>query len=147
MGWIEQLYGQFVGLDTAPLIYFIERNPVYLSHIRPVFLAVERGDIRIVTSTLTLTEVLSHPIQRSDHELVQRYRNILLNSSGLTIVPVSTDIAIEAASLRAAHGLKTPDAIQLATARRSGASALLTNDDDFASVNSLQILALDSLVA
>lgn len=30
MGWIENLKGEVVGLDTTPLIYFIEENPTYL---------------------------------------------------------------------------------------------------------------------
>lgn len=30
MEWMTQLQGQIVGLDTAPLIYFIEENPVYV---------------------------------------------------------------------------------------------------------------------
>lgn len=30
MEWLVQLQGQIVGLDTAPLIYFIEENPNYL---------------------------------------------------------------------------------------------------------------------
>jgi hypothetical protein len=44
-------------LDTAPLIYFIEKHPIYLPLLLPFFEAVERGDIQVVTSTLTLTEV------------------------------------------------------------------------------------------
>ena len=28
MEWLSQLQGQVVGLDTAPLIYFIEQNEV-----------------------------------------------------------------------------------------------------------------------
>ncbi|MFN6468875.1 MAG: hypothetical protein RMY36_004255 [Nostoc sp. SerVER01] len=30
MEWLVQLQGQIVGLDTPPLIYFIEENPNYL---------------------------------------------------------------------------------------------------------------------
>jgi len=30
MEWLAQLQGQIVGLDTAPLIYFIEENSTYL---------------------------------------------------------------------------------------------------------------------
>jgi hypothetical protein len=30
MEWLAQLQGCIVGLDSAPLIYFIERNPIYL---------------------------------------------------------------------------------------------------------------------
>lgn len=30
MEWLSQLQNQVVGLDTAPLIYFIEQNEAYL---------------------------------------------------------------------------------------------------------------------
>jgi len=146
MGWVEQLYGEVVGLDTAPLIYFIEENPVYLHLVDPFFEAVVRGEIRVVTSALILTEVLSHPIKRKDHLLAQRYSDLLLNTQGLTTMPVSVDIASEAATLRAIHRLKTPDAIQLAAAKLGGATAFLTNDYGFNDIDGLRIIALDRLL-
>ncbi len=30
MEWLNKLQGKIIGLDTAPLIYFIEENPSYL---------------------------------------------------------------------------------------------------------------------
>jgi hypothetical protein len=30
MEWLTRLQGQVVGLDTAPLIYFIEQNLTYI---------------------------------------------------------------------------------------------------------------------
>jgi hypothetical protein len=42
MEWIERLKGTIVGLDTAPLIYFIERHPRYLPLVRPFFEAMQR---------------------------------------------------------------------------------------------------------
>ena len=30
MGWIASLRGKVVGLDSTPLIYFVEENPTYL---------------------------------------------------------------------------------------------------------------------
>ena len=30
MEWLNELQGKIIGLDTAPLIYFIEENPSYL---------------------------------------------------------------------------------------------------------------------
>lgn len=59
MEWIEALRGSTVALDAAPLIYFIEEHPAYLPKIRPFFEAAERGEFRIVTSFITLLEVLS----------------------------------------------------------------------------------------
>jgi predicted nucleic acid-binding protein len=101
MEWIEALAGTIVGLDTAPLIYLIEENPIFLPFVRPFFEAVDRGEFRIVTSILTLTEVLVHPMRRGDKELADQHRRILLHASQVTTAPVSEIIADEAAQLRA----------------------------------------------
>ncbi len=94
---MRKLYGTTVGLDTAPLIYFIERHPRYLPLVYPFFEAVEHGEIQVVTSTLTLTEVLVHPIKHENQVLADEYLNLLLNSRNLTALPVSVEIAYEAA--------------------------------------------------
>ncbi|MEQ8465894.1 MAG: hypothetical protein RIC07_20345 [Coleofasciculus sp. E1-EBD-02] len=49
MEWIAQLQGQVVGLDSAPLIYFIEENPTYLEMTDAFFEAMVRGEFRVVT--------------------------------------------------------------------------------------------------
>ena len=66
--------------------------------------------------------------EQSEKCQAAEYRDILLNSK-LTILEVSTSIAEQAAQLRAAHNIRTPDAIQLATAMAVGASYFITNDD------------------
>jgi predicted nucleic acid-binding protein len=147
MEWIEALRGTVVGLDTAPLIYFIEENSTYLPFVRPFFEAVDHGEFRVTTSVLTLTEVLVHPMRQGDHDLADQYRGILLHASQVTIVPVSETIAEEAAQLRARHGLRTPDAIQMATAIRSGASSFLTNDSRLPAFASLKTLVLNQLIS
>jgi predicted nucleic acid-binding protein len=147
MEWLESLRGSVVGLDTAPLIYLIEENSTYLPFVRPFFEAVDRGEFRVTTSVLTLTEVLVHPMRHGDQELAEQYRRILLHASEVTTVPVSEMIAEEAAQLRARHGLRTPDAIQLATAIRSGASSFLTNDGRLPKLAPLNILVLNQLIS
>ena len=77
---------------------------------------------------------------------MRQYRQVLLNSNGLACVELSSDIAEAAARLRASYNLRTPDAIQLATAIKSGATAFLTNDSFFSSVQGMEILVLDRLV-
>ena len=37
MGWVNDLDGELVGLDTAPVIYFIEKHPTYVDMLRPFF--------------------------------------------------------------------------------------------------------------
>ena len=147
MEWVTALQGQVVGLDTTPLIYFIEENPTYLETIRPFFVGMDRGEFRVVTSTVTLLEVLVHPFRRGERALAQQYRDILLGAEGLTTLSLSQDIAEEAARLRASHNIRTPDAIQMATALRAGASRFLTNDARLPSLPELQVLVLDELKA
>jgi predicted nucleic acid-binding protein len=115
--------------------------------VYPFFEAVDRGDFQVVTSTLTLAEVLVHPLRHGDRKLADHYRRILLHANQITTVPVSDAIAEEAAQLRASHGFRTPDAIQLATAVHAGASSFLTNDTRFSSVASLAVLVLNQLKA
>jgi predicted nucleic acid-binding protein len=145
MEWITKLHGTIVGLDTAPLIYFVEEHPVYLPFIDPFFEAVERGDIQVVTSTLTLTEALVHPYRHGNRGLAQQYSRILLNSRNLKTLPVSAEIATEAARIRATYGLKTPDSIQLATAQMGQATAFLSNDDGLTTIPGLELILLDHL--
>ena len=131
-----------VGLDTAPLIYFIEENPLYLDIVRPFFDAMDLGLFSAVTSTVTLLEVLVYPFRQGDMRLAQQYRDILLNAEWLTMVPLTNDIAEEASRLRAAHALRTPDAVQIATARHREASFFLTNDARLPSLPELRVLIL-----
>lgn len=145
MEWIAGLRGRVVGLDTAPLIYFIEENPAYLEVVRPFFEAVDHGDFQVVTSVVTLLEVLVQPLRTGEAELAQQYREILTSATGLTTVELSRDIAEGAAHLRAVHHLRTPDAIQVATAIRAGASFLLTNDTRLPALPGLTLLVLDDL--
>jgi predicted nucleic acid-binding protein len=114
----------------------------FLPKVKPFFEAAVRGDFRIVTSFITLVEVLVHPLREGRPELAEEYRNVLLQSAEITAIPLDQGIAEEAANLRARHDLRTPDAIQLATALRSRASWFLTNDANLAAVpgSSVQIL-------
>lgn len=91
MGWIEALQGKVVGLDTTPLIYFIEENPTYLDMVHPFFEAMDRGEFSVVTSIVTLLEVLVHPFRRGDTRLAQQYRDILLHADSLTTIFLSQD--------------------------------------------------------
>lgn len=145
MEWLIQLQGQIVGLDTAPLIYFIEQNEAYLELVRAFFQAMSRGEFQVITSTLTLAEVLVHPLRSGDVGLAEQYRDIILDQENLITVPISVEIAEVAAQLRATQNLRTPDAIQIATAIQGGAAYFLTNDARLATVPDLEVLVLDAL--
>ena len=147
MGWLEPLLGTVVGLDSAPLIYFIEEQAPYLPIVRPFFQALDLGQLSVVTSTVTLCEVLTAPLRDGDAELAQEYRDILLNSANVKTIDVTPDVAERAAQIRADFGLRTPDAIQVATALREGASALLSNDIKLRSLPVIKVILLRDLMA
>lgn len=147
MAWLDEIRGKTVGLDTAPLIYYVERNATYVDTVRPFFAALDAGEFRVETSALTLAEVLVLPLRRKEAALVERYRDILLNTPGLAIRPVSREIAEGAAEIRAVYGrVRTPDAVQLATALSGGAEFFLTNDAGIPDLPDLRMLRVDDLV-
>ena len=145
MEWVSNLHGSTIGLDTAPVIYFIEEHPQYLSIVQSFFSAIDNGEIVAVTSVITLLEVLIHPIRKGNITLAQQYREILLNSNNLDSIPLSPDIAEQSAILRSQYNLHTPDAIQIAIAISAGATHFLTNDSDLPIVSGLTFLILDNL--
>jgi predicted nucleic acid-binding protein len=147
MGWVEDLRGKTVGLDTAPLIFYIEDHPTYGDLLAPFFEAVRSGEIRIVTSTVTLLEVLVHPLKHGDESLAHEYNDILLSSPHIVTIPVTPATAQTAAELRAHRKLKTPDAIRLATAINHRADAFLTGDRDFGDFDLLRTIRVRELAA
>ncbi|MGV8074945.1 MAG: type II toxin-antitoxin system VapC family toxin [Syntrophobacteraceae bacterium] len=144
MEWINALKGKTVGLDTAPLIYFIEEHPAYIETVRLFFEAMDSGSFLVVTSTVTLLEVLVHPLRSNNIKLAEEYRDILLNSRLMTL-EVSNAIAEKAAQLRAAHNIRTPDAIQISAALDAGATHFFTNDIRLPDIPTIRIFSLDSL--
>jgi predicted nucleic acid-binding protein len=145
VGWVDALKGHKVGLDTAPLIYYTEQNGAYLEKVDPFFAALAKGELQVVTSVMTLLEVLVRPIRNGNLTLVQIYREFLFNTNDLAIYEVSQEIAEEAARLRALYKIRTPDSIQLATAIHQKATFFLTNDIVLSSLPGIKILVLDDL--
>jgi predicted nucleic acid-binding protein len=144
MEWIDSLRGKTVGLDTAPLIYFIEENPPFLETTKLFFEAMDRDEFAVVTSTVTLLEVLVHPLRNNNMALAVEYRDILLNSKLMTL-EVSITIAEQAAQLRTTHNILTPDAIKISAAINAGATHFLTNDIKLPEIPFIRIITLDSL--
>lgn len=147
MGWLDDLQGKEAGLDTSPLIYLIEQHPRYLDVVQPFFEAVDEGQFQVVTSTITLLEVLVHPFRHGATELASQYSEIILKSACVSCIDVSSAVAVEAARIRAQHNLRTPDAIQLATAIHQGATYFFTNDASLPSISSLTTLLLSEMEA
>ena len=88
-------------------------------------------------------EVLVHPLRNGNKKPANKYKAILLSSTGLVTYEISHAISERAALFRAKHGFSTPDAIQLATATHHKANYLLTNDPALKKVKGVKVLVLD----
>lgn len=128
MGLIDGLHGASVYLDTNIFIYALEDFPDYSRQIRELFDAIETGNVAAVTSELTLAEILVKPFSDNDMVRQQACIHAITDSRSLLVRPVSREILIEAASIRASTSLRLPDAIHLATAIAAGCSHFITND-------------------
>ena len=142
MALIDDLGVGPVGVDTAVFIYFIEENERFLPAIAPVFGAADSGKLQLVVSALTLLEVLVVPYRAGDAALAQRYEAVLTRSRGVRMIDLTRDHLRLAAQLRAATGVATPDALQLAGSLAAGCSAFLTNDRRLPTVPGLRIVQL-----
>jgi predicted nucleic acid-binding protein len=132
--------GAVITLDTAPIIYYLQDHATFASIFAPLFEAADRGDLGVVISAVTLAEVLTGPLQAGDELLAAKYRETLTRSPGWELWPVDEEIAASAARFRAEYKLRTPDAIQVATAIASRSHALITNDMRLRKVKGLLVL-------
>ncbi|HMD34097.1 MAG TPA: PIN domain-containing protein [Vicinamibacterales bacterium] len=146
MGLIADLDPGPVGVDTAPFIYLIEEHPQYLPVLLPLFRQVDAGKRDLVTSALTLLEVLVVPYRAGNRSLAGRYEALLTRGRGLRLVDVSLDQLRAAAQLRSATAVKIPDALQLVAAIGSGCRTFVTNDRGLPAIPGLRIVELSSYV-
>jgi len=117
-----------VFFDTNVFIYMfegLEPNRSRMLEIRKRM--IDRGD-RIVTSAMTLGEVLVKPTKLGQTSLIEQYDRAI--RSAAQIVNFDASVAWRYASLRATHTLRSADAIQLACAAQFGVDLFVTNDKD-----------------
>lgn len=141
MGSLEQADlpdGALVLVDTAPIIYVLEHDPKFAPRFRPLFERQSAGGIQFAVTTITVAEVLTGPFKAGEEALAKRYRAVM---ESWQIVSLTVDIAESAARFRASLGLRTADAIQVASAIAINADALVTHDRDFSGVKTLTVLS------
>jgi predicted nucleic acid-binding protein len=119
--------------DTNIFIYMfegLEPNRSRLIEIRRRML--ERGD-RIVTSAMTLGELLVKPTKLGQTSLIEQYDRAIRSTA--EVIAFDAQVAWRYATLRSTHDIRNADAIQLACAAHFGVDLFVTNDQ--------QLLKLD----
>jgi len=116
------------GVDTMILIYHFEEHERFGPAATELFQATEQGRCRLVVSILARLETLVAPKRHGREDLCRRYREMFEGFPNLEVVDVDAQVVEIASDLRATHGLRTPDAIHLATAVDRRTDAFVTED-------------------
>jgi uncharacterized protein len=132
-----------VALDTSIFIYHFEDHPRYRDLTDRILGTISRGKCRAVASELTLLELLVRPLQLERQDVADEYEALLSHFPNLELVPLSRQVVLWAAALRARYGLRTPDALILATAMFQGATLVITNDRQWKRVEEVKVAFLD----
>jgi predicted nucleic acid-binding protein len=144
MGSLTLPAGGTIYVDAMAVIYTVERYPDYWPLLEPMWVAASAGTIDIVTSELTIMEVLVKPLKTKDAALVLAFDQSLTETD-TRLLPITQSILRDAAHLRATTKLRTPDAIHAASAQQIGCLLFVTNDAGFRAVPGLPVVILDDL--
>jgi len=112
--------------DTNIYVYLFENYGEFSKQataLRTKMLA--RGDL-LLTSALTLGEILVKPMERGDAALCDEYEEAVTSTS--LLLPFDLKAAKIYAGLRQDRALRAPDAVQLACAAAAGCDLFVTND-------------------
>lgn len=113
--------------DTNIFIYLIEGSGENHDLAKKLLnrMLVRRDEL--ITSAMTLGELLVKPLEANRADLAQRYE-ALLRSRGVSVVNFDRDAARIYAALRRDRTIRPPDAIQLSCAAAATTSLFVTND-------------------
>jgi predicted nucleic acid-binding protein len=133
-------------IDTSIFSYVITQYSKYLEMAEQVLYSVQSHDTEGITSIVALVEILTIAEQAGDAEASRGYEIYLRNFPHLSIKEVDFDIARVAAQLRGKFKLKTPDALQIATALVSNVDLIITNNKQWRGKTAdIPLIILDEL--
>ena len=129
--------------DTNLFIYLFENYGVLSERVADVRLRMlGRGD-ELLTSTLTLGEILVKPSEAGKAQLKATYEEAITKVA--TVVPFARETARLYAEIRRDRLIRPPDAIQLACAAHARVDLFITNDDRLAAKTIAGIHFIQSL--
>lgn len=132
-------------VDACIVVYWIEAPDPFHARLMGLLDGLRRAhpDAGFAVSRLTLVECLVAPLREGDTATLEAYRQFF-DAGDLRIVELSADVVEHAAALRANFGLRTPDALQAASALAiEGDTIFLSNDKAFRKVPGLNVVLPD----
>lgn len=114
--------------DTNLFVYLLEGSGDLSERTHAVLTRMAARHDDLLTSTLTLGELLVKPLEMGRTDVAANYERFL-DSPGVQIIDFDREAARVYAELRRDRTIKAPDAIQLSCASAAGANLFITNDD------------------
>ena len=120
-------------LDANTIIYLLEAVDPFFSQVQNILktLHQQHPSAELAVSRLSLLECMVKPMRDNDADTLLQYQQFF-SAPTLQIIELSAAVVAEATSIRAYSNLKTPDALQAASALALPAPTLfLTGDQRF----------------
>ena len=114
--------------DTNLFIYLLEDMGERGKRVAAMEDRISARHDHLLTSTMTLAEVLVKPLAAGDLAWADNYEK-LLNTPGVSLLPFDRGAARSYAEIRQDKTITPPDAIQLACAANAGCDLFITNDE------------------
>lgn len=132
-------------VDTAPFIYYIEKNPQYFNRVKNFFAECYQNDIVLVSSVITVEEYCVFPYRNNKTEYIAMFEK-LIETLKIEMVGITGVMAKRAAQIRADYKyFKAMDALQLAVASIKNCDAFLTNDKQLKQADFIKCITADDL--
>ena len=132
-------------LDANLYIYAFEGIETHRKRMAELLAAIDRQQATVIASELLFTEILPRPMKDGRHDLIERYLDLFRGTSRIHLVPVDRSVILRSVHLRADFGLRSMDALHLATALVHDCESFVTNDRRLARVDGVRVLVLDDL--
>jgi predicted nucleic acid-binding protein len=117
-----------VFFDTNLFIYLLEDKGERGARVIELVQRLSERQDELLTSTLTLAEVLVKPLSMGDEAWADRYEK-LMNTPGVSLLSFDRSCARIYAQLRRDKTMKPPDVIQLSCAASAKCDLFITNDE------------------
>lgn len=127
--------------DASALIYLIEGREPFASSVRATLQALHarHPQAGVAVSRLTWLECRVRPMKTGEAAVLSQY-DTFFSRADLLWVELTRDVVELATTIRAHHGLRTPDALQAACCLQLGDDHLmLTGDAAFGRVQRLNV--------
>lgn len=132
-----------VHVDAPALAYHLLGREPEVGLTRILFTAVREEVVDVQSSAVTLYQLLAEPYRRGEADAAARVEKLLSGLRGLELVPLSPELAGQAARVRARLGTGPSTSAQIATAVGEGADLLLTDGSSLRRVAGVRIENLE----